>query len=93
MKLEWDDNKAKKNRRKHGIGLDDAKRFEFDEALIFVDDSEDYGEERFVGIGFIGNKIHYLVFTTRDESVRVISLRRATKEESKGYVEYIEKGY
>lgn len=61
--------------------------------MIFEDATEDYGEERFVGIGFIGNKIHQIAYAPRNGNIRVISLRRATKEEIRSYVEYIETGY
>ncbi|MGX8009185.1 hypothetical protein ACVDG8_009305 [Mesorhizobium sp. ORM8.1] len=41
----------------------------------------------------MGNKIHVIIYTMRDGNVRVISLRRATNEEIKSYVAYIERGY
>lgn len=92
MHFEWDERKAKANKAEHGVGFADAARFEFDTANIFEDDSEDYGEDRLIGIGFLGNKIHYIVYTMREGKVRVISLRPATKTEAEDYVRYIEEG-
>lgn len=61
--------------------------------MIFEDATEDYGEERNVGVGFIGNKLHVIVYTMRNGNVRVISLRHATREEAERYVETIENGW
>ncbi|UVK47792.1 BrnT family toxin [Mesorhizobium sp. AR07] len=93
MKFEGDDEKAKKNKAKHGVSFELAEAFDYDNAMIFEDASEDHGEERFVGIGFIGNTIHQIVYTPRDGNIRVISLRRATRQEISDYVEYVETGY
>lgn len=93
MKFEWADEKARRNKAKHGVSFELAEIFDFDNAMIFEDATEDYDEERFVGIGFVGNKIHQIVYTPRSGNIRVISLRRATKEEIRCYVEYLETGY
>lgn len=87
MRYQWDEAKSLANRSKHGIGFDVMERFEWDSALVFVDDREDYGELREVAIGFIGISLHYLVFTRHDEVIRVISLRRATNREKQRYVD------
>lgn len=93
MKFDWDRDKAKANRAKHGVDFEQARNFEFDTANIFEDDSEGYGEERFIGFGFIGNRIHCIVYTMREGDVRVISLRHATRKEAEDYVRYIEEGF
>jgi uncharacterized DUF497 family protein len=93
VKFDWNRDKAKRNKAKHGVDFESAKKFEFDTANIFEDDSENYGEERYVGFGFIGNKIHCIVYTIREGDVRVISLRRTTKKEAEDYVRYIEETY
>ena len=69
------------------MDLSAAERFEWETATMRVDDREDYGELREVAKGFIGDVIHVLVFTRRDDAIRVISLRKATKKERKQYVE------
>ena len=55
--------------------------YEWDTALILLDDREDYGEERHIGLGFVGDRLHCLVYTIRGEARRVISLRKAKKRE------------
>ena len=88
MDHEYDPKKNKQNIALHRISLQEAERFEFETALIVLDDSEDYGEVRYRGIGFIGVAMYVLVFTVRERLLRAISLRRATKREIREYVEY-----
>ncbi|AZO63087.1 MAG: BrnT family toxin [Mesorhizobium sp.] len=52
-----------------------------------MDDSTDYGEERLVATGIIGLSVCVMVYVERGETIRVISLRRATKKEIESYVE------
>jgi uncharacterized DUF497 family protein len=87
MKFEWDEAKARTNKAKHGIGFELAPLFEFDNAVVTVDDDVDYGEERLKAVGIIGGNIHVMVYTETDDTVRVISLRKATKQEARDYVE------
>lgn len=91
--FEWDENKAKSNKAKHGVTFDDAMFFEFDNAMIIEDDDLNYGENRMVGVGFIRNTVHVIVFVEANDAVRVISLRKANNREIDRYVEYIEKGW
>ena len=86
MRFEWDEAKSLANRAKHGIGFDAIERFDWDSALEFIDDREDYGELREVAISFIGVRLYYLVFLTNDDgTVRVISLRPANRAEARRY--------
>ena len=59
----------------------------FEEPLIVnLDDREDYGEERWIGIGVMDMRIVVTVFTEPDEDIiRIISLRKATGNERKQY--------
>jgi len=83
--IEWDDNKAELNWKKHGIHFEDA-------ALIFLDENliEDYDEEhsdeedRIKIIGRVG-KILVVIYTERGEKYRIISARNATKKEKRKY--------
>jgi uncharacterized DUF497 family protein len=55
-------------------------------AIEFLDDREDYGEERFVIIGMAeGQVLLFVVYTERVERIRIISARRATKNEQDQY--------
>ena len=56
-------------------------------ALIEVDDREEYDEVRYNALGFIAASLYSFTFTIRDEAVRAISLRKATKKERDLYAE------
>ena len=87
MIVEFDPAKDAINKRKHGISLARAESFDFQTMLLVVDDREDYGETRFRALGFLDARLHSLVFTLRGETLRAISLRKATRHEQKEYKE------
>ncbi len=88
MDFEWDAEKARKNLEKHGV------RFEIAEAVFLdpnhitvIDDRFDYGEERLVTVGQTYDGVLVVVTTEREEGriTRIISARKATKQERKSY--------
>ena len=85
MKLTYDPEKDARNIALRGISFEEAVNFNFSDALIWEDDREDNQEARFCALGSIGNRLHALVFTYRNETIRVISLRKANKREVKRY--------
>ena len=86
LKFEWDKTKAKDNYAKHGVSFDLAKKvFKDPFAVEFLDDREDYGEERFVILGMVDGHLLYVAYTERNETIRIISARRATKHEQETY--------
>lgn len=87
MQFEWDEKKARSNKAKHGVDFEAVRAFDFDTALYVVDEATDYGEERILATGLIGARFYTMVFTERDERIRVISLRRATKTEIRKFYE------
>lgn len=93
MRFEWDAEKARRNKAKHGESFEMVRLFDFDNAKIVEDDELDYGEERLVAIGLIRDRIYIVVFVERGDVVRVISLRKADRNEADEYVEYLEKGW
>lgn len=86
-KFEWNDEKAKSNLRKHGVAFEDVQYFEFETAIEWPVDQSVYGEDRIVAIGVLGCEIHTLVYTLRGTSIRVISLRRASRKEANDYAQ------
>jgi uncharacterized protein len=90
VNFEWDDNKNNLNIKNHGLDFADAWQI-FDEPMIIdIDNRKDYGEDRFIGIGFLKNFVIVVVFTeSNDETIRVISLRRALKYERERFEEAI----
>ncbi|MGA3328083.1 MAG: BrnT family toxin [Terriglobia bacterium] len=86
LKFGWDKSKARSNYAKHGVSFDLAKGvFKDPFAIEFLDDRQDYGEERFVMIGMVEDHLLYVAYTERDEIIRFISARRATKHEEQVY--------
>ncbi len=83
----WDQRKRASNLRKHGVDFSIVERFEFDTALVAVDDRKDYGEVRYRAFGVIGGRHHVLIFTACGGLTRVISLRRANDREIEQYAE------
>jgi uncharacterized DUF497 family protein len=85
MDYEWDAEKARANRRKHGIDFADAVTVFSDPlALTIPDDYPD--EERFVTLGMDAlGRLLVVVYTWRGERIRVISARQATRPERTQY--------
>jgi uncharacterized protein len=88
LKVEWNKSKAEDNYAKHGISFELAKAvFEDPFAIGFLDDRQDYGEERFVLLGRAQGSLLYVAYTERMDAVRIISARRATKNEQETYLQ------
>lgn len=93
VNFDWDDDKNRKNIRKHGFDFTDAWEIFEAPMLRMLDTREDYGEDRWVGIGFLGNRIVVVVFTEPEEdTIRIISLRKALKHERKRFEEHLQNG-
>jgi len=89
IKFEWNAAKAATNIKKHGVSFDEAKSVFFDEfAVQFFDQENSETEDRFLMLG-MSNKTNLLLVChcERDDgnTIRVISARKATKNESKNY--------
>ena len=90
INFEWDEQKNQRNVHKHGLSFADAWEMFQMPMLVEIDDREDYGEERWIGIGRIRNRTVIAVYSEPDNaSIRIISLRKALKHERQAYEEYI----
>jgi len=84
--FEWDDAKAAANYTKHGVSFGRA-------CLVFsdpfgigaYDDGDDYGEDRFTRVGMVEGTLLFVSYTERGDRVRIISARRATRDEQDDY--------
>ena len=85
MDYEFDPVKDESNLDKHGLSLADADGFEWDAAVVCEDARKQYAEPRFEAKGYIGDRLHVMVFCLRADVVRVISLRKANKREEVSY--------
>jgi uncharacterized DUF497 family protein len=93
MKFEWDEAKNRSNTRKHGFDFSDAEEMFRSLLLVRPDVREDYGEERWIGIGMIRGRCAFVAFAARtDDTIRIISLRRADHEEREEYEKAIQDG-
>ena len=89
MSYKWDEQKRQVNIKKHGIDfLDVAEVFDGD-TVIIPDERFDYGENRFIVIGVLKNMVVVAVYTERGENIRIISARKATKNEQIYYFQQI----
>ena len=90
MRHTWDEGKNRVNRHKHGIDFADVPTM-FDHPMVtFLDQKKEYGEDRWVGIGWLSDMLAVVVFTEPDgETVRIISARKANRHEQDIYTEQI----
>ena len=81
MRFTWDERKRRTNLKTHGFDFRDSPRVFEGPTFTFEDDRFDYGEQRFVSLGFLGGVAVSLVHTETSERIHVISFRRATRNE------------
>ncbi|MBI5126012.1 MAG: BrnT family toxin [Planctomycetes bacterium] len=84
MKFEWDEKKGEVNRLKHGVDFKTAVEIWQDEKRIEIQVPHPV-EDRNVAIGQIRNKLWTAIYTLRGDAIRLISVRRARKEETRLY--------
>jgi uncharacterized DUF497 family protein len=86
MLFEWDEDKNSANIQKHKIDFADIPAIFSGPMVVELDEREDYGEERWIGIGFLRDIVVVAVFTERrQDTIRIISARKASKHERKRY--------
>jgi uncharacterized DUF497 family protein len=85
MNISFDPTKSQSNSAKHGIALEQAAYMEWDSAVIWLDERCDYMEARYCAIAYIEIRLYCVSFTDRDNTRRIISLRRANQKEINRY--------
>jgi uncharacterized protein len=87
--FEWDADKAQSNERKHGVTFEEASTVfadPFASTIYDPDHSDD--EDRYLSLGLSSeNRVLVVSFTDRDEKIRIISARVASRRERKQYEE------
>jgi uncharacterized protein len=84
--FDWDDDKARTNLTKHRIDFWEATLvFEDVGAVDEPDGTMDYGEERFKVTGMANGRLVTVLYTERDERIRIFSARRPTRQEQRDY--------
>ena len=90
MRFEWDPGKSEANFRKHGFDLTDAVPMFEGPMLAPPETREDYGEERWVGLGITNGRVAVVVFTECGQNcIRIISLRKANRRERELFEEAV----
>jgi len=79
--FEYDSNKNNTNKLKHDLYFESAEQVWEDPFAIVAPTRQIEDEKRFIIIGCIGEKVWSVIFTYRKEKIRIISARRARKEE------------
>ena len=82
---EWDEAKRLANIAKHQIDFTAMNDFEWETAQR--KESNRYGEERYAATGYIGDRLHRVIYTMRGDTRRIISLRVASLRERREYAE------
>ncbi|MFH1052223.1 MAG: BrnT family toxin [bacterium] len=87
LNFEWDEEKYKKNLKKHRVSFEEAISVFTDKLSITIIDSEhSINEERFIDIGLSNkNRLIVFVYTEREDRIGLISSRLATNKEIKNY--------
>ncbi len=87
LRFEWDPRKAATNRAKHGVSFEEASSVFGDPlGLIVEDPRHSHGEKRHVLLGSSErHRLLAVMFTEREEVIRLISARKATRQERKNY--------
>jgi len=84
--FEWDAEKAAVNQRVHGVTFGHAVKAIADAfAVEWIDDRKAYGEERVNLLGMGDGALLYVTYTERSQNIRIISARRATRDEQDHY--------
>lgn len=90
MRYLFDPAKRAANLKKHGFDLADARQvIESGQTVTFEDRRFDYGEERFVTLGPLGDALVAIVTAETEEHIRIVSMRKADRHEQAIYRKYV----
>ena len=89
MNFTWDEAKRQANVAKHGLDFADAAKVFAGPMVFFEDDRNDYGEQRMIGIGLLDHLVVLIVHVESDESIHIISMRKADSDETDIYYQNV----
>lgn len=93
MRVEWDDDKNRRNHLKHGIWFEQAQEIFLSgsEYVDIFDEEHSDDEDRFIAVGATRAGVVLVVWTEReDETIRIISARWATRKETRLYQSHVD---
>jgi uncharacterized DUF497 family protein len=85
VRIEWDEAKRRTNLRKHGLDFADAESVFHGYTVTVEDLRKDYGEPRFLSFGLLQDRAVAIAHTERQDTIRIISMRKASKHEERNY--------
>ena len=86
LKFEWDEKKNMLNKKKHGIFFETAKRVFYDpKRYEMFDKKHSLFEKRWITIGLAGLTVLRVTYTERNDRIRIITARKADKNDKKEY--------
>ena len=85
MRIEFDETKRAETIKARGLDMARAASVFGGATLTVEDDRQDYGEVRFITVGFLNGEMVVLVWTPRDDAYRIISMRKANERERRLY--------
>ena len=83
LEITFDPKKHERNLRERNLGFDEAAGFDFLSASYFSEFRK--GENRIVGVGYLGKRLYILCFLPTHDGIRVISFRKANDREARKY--------
>jgi len=81
MQFSWHEPKRQTTLKKRGLDFAHAEQVFMGPTFTFEDERKDYGEQRWVTLGLLREKVVVIVHTESEDEIRVISMREATKNE------------
>lgn len=87
MQFIWDETKRRSNIRKHGLDFSEAQKVFSGPTFTFEDKRFDYDEQRFITVGLLDVIVVVIAHAETEKEMRIISMRKATKNEQKIFFE------
>ncbi|WP_447753267.1 BrnT family toxin [Sphingopyxis fribergensis] len=90
MKIVYDAEKRRRTLEERGLDFDDARELFAGFHYTDVDDRKNYGEVREISVGLVQGNVIVVVWTERDDSRRIISMRKADRDERGAYYQQVD---
>lgn len=91
MKIEFDDEKRRRTLEDRGLDFWDAAIVFDGPKYTILDDREDYGEERFLTVGYLDDRLVAIIWTPRGTARRIISMRKCNDREQRKFRRFVER--
>ena len=89
--ITWDESKRRLNLKKHGIDFLEAESILDGPTVTAEDTRQAYGEQRFITLGVLNGVVVSMTYTERNDDMRIISIRKALRHETRFYISQISK--